>query len=190
MREINLEIRKIKEKERKDRETEWKKANRYRKNFTGEVGDLCIVRTKFQNKSKGLFSTEVWKIVQKFRYTALLSRVSDNLTQVRSGKEIKVIFSPSKDQKLPKELIERFDLVSYDRDTLASQEELLVEPRSTRSKNLYKNKHELSLEEKDDESGNEFDIMDDAEFLIRGGPPKVGFDEKVRTKYITNIMVE
>ena len=112
------------------------------------------------------------------------------MTQVRSGKEIKVIFSPSKDQKLPKELIERFDLVSYDRDTLASQEELLVEPRSTRSKNLYKNKHELSLEENDEESGNEFDIMDDAEFLIRGGPPKVGFDEKVRTKYITNIMVE
>ena len=81
-----------------------------------------------------MFDPELWRIVEKFSYTAKVARVSDLLTQVRSGKEIKIVFSPSKDKELPKELLDKYDLVNYNSSILFPQEGLLVEPRVTRAK--------------------------------------------------------
>ena len=59
-RELNMKVKMIKEKERLKREKQWIANNKNRKVFKGEIGDLCLVRTKFQNKSRNLFSEEIW----------------------------------------------------------------------------------------------------------------------------------
>ena len=193
-RDINLEIRRVKEKERLKREILWKKQNKNRKHFKGNVGDLCLVRAKHQNKSQNLFGRELWRIVQKHTYTALLARTSDNLSQVRNGSEIKIVYSPTTSKKFPKDLVENFDLVSYNETVLSSQEHLVVEPRITRSR-------AKKLEEKLDDNEGENDDDLDNEYIEETDPsifenidtpnsiPKsVRFNPKVSTRYIDHLL--
>ena len=108
--------------------------------------------------------------------------MSDLLTQIRSGKEIRIVFSPSRDKKLPTELLEKFDLVDYNKNVLTPQEDLLVEPRMTRSR-AKTIESELESEEED----NPF-YYDDFE---SPNPSKksVAFDDNVQTRYINSIYI-
>ena len=189
-REINLEIRRVKEKERLKREILWKKQNKNRKEFKGNVGDLCVVRAKHQNKSQNLFGRDLWRIVQKHTYTALLARTSDNLSQVRNGSEIKIVYSPGKNEKFPKELVDNFDLVTYTGNVLNSQEHLIVEPRQTRGKTKSL---EVKLDDNDEESEEEYIEETDPSIFRDIDIPnsvskKVHFNPKVSTKYIDQLL--
>ena len=193
-KEINLKIRRVKEQERLKREKVWQKQNKNRKIFKGQVGDLCILRTKFQNKSKSLFGNEIWRIVQKHTYTALLARTSDNITQCRNAGDIRIVYSPLTDKKLPKEIVEKFDLVNYSNDTLRSQENLLVEPRVTRGQAKQMAKDLIEDESSSDTEDFDFppDETPSSVFDEVGSPisakKSVHFDPKVETRYIDGIL--
>ena len=163
-RSINLQIRKVKENERLKRQKDWLKINKNRKFFSGEVGDLCLVKARVQNKSKPLFGPELWKIVNKYTYTALLARISDNLTQCRSAGDIKVVFSPLSGKKIPDSVTKNFDLASYDSTTLRSQESLLLEPRMTRSKTRANEQLENLEGEGDEWDLDNFDLPEPTEY--------------------------
>ena len=181
---INLDIRRVKQAELEIRRREWEKANQNRKTFTGEVGDICVLRAKNQNKSKELFGSDLWRIVERFTYTAKLARVSDLLTQVRSAKEIKVVFSPSRDKKLPKELLEKFDLVDYDKSVLTPQEDLLIEPRMTRSK-AKSLESELELDSEEEENQSYYEKFESPNPIKKS----VAFNDNVQTRYINSIYI-
>ena len=149
---------------------------------------------KGRNKSQNLFGRELWRIVQKHTYTALLARTSDNLSQVRNGSEIKIVYSPTTSKKFPKELVDNFDLVSYNGTVLSSQEHLVVEPRTTRSR-----AKRLEVKIDDNEGENDEDL--DNEYIEETDPsifenfdtpnsiPKsVRFNPKVSTRYIDHLL--
>ena len=85
---------------------------------------------------------------------------------------------------MPKELLEKYDLVDYNSNVLSPQEDLLVEPRVTRAKAKAIDK-ELLVEENEEEDSLYPDYYDDKPFENLN-PKVVAFDDNVQTRYINS----
>lgn len=116
-RKINREIQKIRQSHIQSQDQKLKKLNKGRagKNYF-KVGDFVLVKSYSNNKSKPLFSNEIYTIKDVYDHSVLLVRLIDGLETVQTFNQVKLLSQNNKCH-IPKKLIPYVDLVSFENST-------------------------------------------------------------------------
>ena len=156
-RKINREIQKIRQSHIQNQDQKLKKLNKGRagKNYF-KVGDFVLVKSYSNNKSKPLFSNEIYTIKDVYDHSVLLVRLIDGLETVQTFNQVKLLSQNNKCH-IPKKLIPFVDLVSFENSTpnLGTKFQNLSEIDSTNVQTRSQKKKE------DNQLLNELDDFDD-----------------------------
>ena len=116
-RKINREIKKIRQSHIQNQDQRLKKLNKGRagKSYF-KVGDFVLVKSYSSNKSKPLFSNEIYTIKDVYDHSVLLVRLIDGLETVQTFNQVKLL-SQNNNCHIPKKLVPYVDLVSFENST-------------------------------------------------------------------------
>ena len=150
----------------------WEKRNKSKKIFDAHEGDLVLVKSKFQNKSQPLFGADIFKVIRPFPYSALISRISDNLTQTRHCTELKIVHRANQVSDIPRHVTEGFGLADYSRSTLVPQTKNIMRsgPMTRGREKAQSQAPQTPLNTLDDSDSDEWSDSEE---------PSVSFDDHV-----------
>ena len=137
------------------REKELRLKNKRRVTTNIERFDLVVVKDRSNNKNKPLYSTGIYKVIDKYSYSALIERLSDGVTQCRNYGELKRLQDHEDLKLLDKKVL---GIVDFSHTTLCSQKPKLEKRILTRSQTRLQQDEDSNLFGEDEfEEDDEFE---------------------------------